>query len=101
MRRPVVPIFWVGNRPSATLGPATRCRVPHRRIGGVLVLTRKVGETIRIGQDVYVTVVKIGTSGIRIGIEAPGNSTIVRGELHSPPEPPPLEIVVQAQDDEA
>ena len=47
----------------------------------MLVLTRSVGEAIQVGPDVYVTVVKISPNSVRIGIEAPQDTSIARGEL--------------------
>ena len=47
----------------------------------MLVVSRKIGERILIGDKVAVTVVKIGNGGVRIGIEAPPEMAIVREEL--------------------
>jgi carbon storage regulator len=47
----------------------------------VLVLSRKSGERILIGDKISVTVVKIGHGGVRIGIEAPPEMAVVREEL--------------------
>jgi carbon storage regulator len=47
----------------------------------VLVLSRKAGERILIGDKITVTVVKIGHGGVRIGIEAPAEMAVVRQEL--------------------
>jgi carbon storage regulator len=47
----------------------------------VLVLSRKSGERILIGDKISVTVVKIGHGGVRIGIEAPPELAVVREEL--------------------
>lgn len=47
----------------------------------VLVLSRKVGERILIGDKIAVTVVKIGHGGVRIGVEAPPELAVVREEL--------------------
>lgn len=47
----------------------------------MLVVTRKIGERILIGDKVVVTVVKIGNGGVRIGVEAPPEMAIVREEL--------------------
>jgi carbon storage regulator len=47
----------------------------------VLVLSRKVGERILIGDKISVTVVKVGHGGVRIGIEAPQEMAVVREEL--------------------
>ena len=48
----------------------------------MLVLSRKVGERIRIGDEVTVTVVRITGGGVRLGIEAPAELSIIREELH-------------------
>lgn len=47
----------------------------------MLVLSRGVGEKIVIGDDITITVVRIGPNGVRIGIDAPGDVPIVREEL--------------------
>ena len=47
----------------------------------MLVLSRKPGERILIGNDVSVMVVRIGPNAVRLGIEAPRSVTIVREEL--------------------
>ena len=47
----------------------------------MLVLSRKVGERIWIGEDISVTVVRITGGGVRIGIEAPHELPVVREEL--------------------
>ena len=50
----------------------------------MLVLSRKPGEKILIGENVSVTIVRIGPNTVRIGIEAPRNMNIVREELCEP-----------------
>ncbi len=47
----------------------------------MLVLSRKPGERIMIGDEVTVTIVRIGPNNVRIGIEAPRTMNIVREEL--------------------
>lgn len=47
----------------------------------MLVLSRKPGERILIGDDIAVTIVRIGPNTVRIGIEAPPSLNIVREEL--------------------
>lgn len=47
----------------------------------MLVLSRKPGQTILVGDDVAITVVRIGPNTVRIGIEAPKGMNIVREEL--------------------
>jgi carbon storage regulator len=50
----------------------------------MLVLSRKVGERVLVGDKVVITVVKIGPNAIRLGIEAPKDMNIVREELVDP-----------------
>ncbi len=47
----------------------------------MLVLSRKVGERIWIGDQISITVVRISGGGVRIGIEAPAEMPVVREEL--------------------
>ncbi|MEX1230236.1 MAG: carbon storage regulator CsrA [Planctomycetaceae bacterium] len=47
----------------------------------MLVLTRKPGETIIIGNDIELTVVEIRGNRIRLGIKAPLETPIQRAEL--------------------
>ena len=47
----------------------------------MLVLSRKVGQRILIGDNISVTVVRVAQGGVRIGIEAPPELPIVREEL--------------------
>lgn len=47
----------------------------------MLVLSRKRDDAIRIGDDIRITIVKIERNCVRIGIEAPNSTPIVREEL--------------------
>ena len=47
----------------------------------MLVLTRKTQERIQIGDSVTITVVRIKGNTVRVGIEAPQEVRVVRGEL--------------------
>ncbi|NLO47755.1 MAG: carbon storage regulator CsrA [Clostridiales bacterium] len=47
----------------------------------MLVLSRKLNETIRIGDDIRVTLLGIEGEKIKIGIEAPKTTRIFREEL--------------------
>jgi carbon storage regulator len=47
----------------------------------MLILTRKVGETIRIGEAVTVRVLEVRGSQVRLGIEAPPDVRIFREEV--------------------
>lgn len=48
----------------------------------MLILTRRVGETFLIGDDIVITVCSIRNSQARIGIEAPKHVTIHRKEVY-------------------
>jgi carbon storage regulator len=47
----------------------------------MLTLTRKPGEWIEVGPDVKIVVKEIRGGAVRIGIEAPDDVKIYRGEL--------------------
>ncbi|PHR99373.1 MAG: hypothetical protein COA78_25030 [Blastopirellula sp.] len=47
----------------------------------MLVLTRKQQEQIRIGDNITLTILKVKGKSIRIGIDAPKDIRVVRGEL--------------------
>ena len=48
----------------------------------MLILTRKLGEMIRIGDDVTVRVIEVRGSQIRLGVEAPPTVRIYREEIY-------------------
>lgn len=47
----------------------------------MLVLTRRIGESVLIGDDVEVTVLDVKGDSIRIGIKAPRETRIQRSEI--------------------
>ncbi len=47
----------------------------------MLVLTRKIGESIKINEDVKITVIDVKGKNIRLGIEAPRETKIYREEV--------------------
>jgi carbon storage regulator len=47
----------------------------------MLVLSRKENETIHIGDDIVITLVKIDRNRVRIGITAPVEVKVLRSEL--------------------
>ena len=51
----------------------------------MLVLTRKINETIIIGENIRVTIMAIHGRQVRLAIEAPQEVTIVREELDRRP----------------
>lgn len=49
----------------------------------MLVLSRRVGETLVIGGDVIITIQKIRGERVRVGIQAPDHVRILRDEIRS------------------
>ncbi len=47
----------------------------------MLVLTRKRDGVIRIGENIVIRVIRTGKSSVKIGVEAPADIRVVRGEL--------------------
>lgn len=47
----------------------------------MLVLSRKIGESIMVGDNIKVEVCRIGPNTVRIGIAAPDSMNIARPEL--------------------
>ena len=72
------PISGVDDIVAGDCNPGT-----HREAGAspMLVLSRKLGEKIVIGDNIVVTVVKIDRNQIRIGIEAPHEVPVYREEI--------------------
>lgn len=48
----------------------------------MLILTRKIGETIRIGDDIVLSVMEIRGNQVRLGIQAPRSVTVHRQEVY-------------------
>ncbi len=48
----------------------------------MLVLTRKSGQTINIGDDIRIKIVEIGNGFVKLGIDAPKEMPIYREELY-------------------
>jgi carbon storage regulator len=64
-------------------GASGKLRQSRTKEKAMLVLSRKTGEKIRIGDNVTVTIVRIGPNNVRLGIDAPRDLNIVREELCS------------------
>jgi carbon storage regulator len=48
----------------------------------MLVLTRKINESVMIGDDVEITVCDVGRHQVRLGIQAPKNVAVWRKEIY-------------------
>ncbi|MFV3332195.1 carbon storage regulator CsrA [Pseudomonas sp. NY15437] len=48
----------------------------------MLILTRRVGETIRIGDDIEVVVLGVKGNQVRIGVTAPRDTEVHREEIY-------------------
>jgi carbon storage regulator len=62
----------------------------------MLVLSRKVDESIRISSDIEVVVQRISGNRVTIGILAPRDIPVVRGELDDYPQGPQETEIVDA-----
>lgn len=47
----------------------------------MLILTRKESERIYLGDDIVLTIVRVGSDKVRIGVEAPSDVRVLRLEL--------------------
>lgn len=48
----------------------------------MLILTRKIGEGIFLGDDIRISILEIRGKQIRIGIEAPSHIVVLREEIY-------------------
>jgi carbon storage regulator len=48
----------------------------------MLILTRRIGETVMIGSEVRVTVLGVNGNQVRVGIHAPKNVAVHREEIY-------------------
>jgi carbon storage regulator len=48
----------------------------------MLILSRRVGETVRIGEDIAITVLGVKGNQVRLGITAPRSVAVNRQEVH-------------------
>src|SRR5947199_3599179 len=71
---------WGSGQGSAQSGGTKRYLRPQRR-NPMLVLSRKVGERVVIGDRIVVTVLEVKGRQVRLGFEAPPDVQIWRGEL--------------------
>lgn len=48
----------------------------------MLILTRRIGEKLLIGDDIEVVVLDVNRNQVKVGIKAPRNMTVLREELY-------------------
>lgn len=49
----------------------------------MLILTRRPGESIKIGDDITVTILGVAGNQVRIGVEAPKSVAVHRDEIYT------------------
>ena len=54
----------------------------------MLVLSRKEGERIKLGDEVVLTIVRLSGDNVRVGIDAPAEMVVLRDELQAFATPP-------------
>lgn len=59
----------------------------------MLVITRKKGESLLIGDDIEITISRIDDGSVKIAIEAPREITILRKELYTEVESENIEAI--------
>ncbi|UUO08719.1 carbon storage regulator [Blastopirellula sp. J2-11] len=57
----------------------------------MLILSRKIGETIHVGDNVTIVINRISGNRVTVGIEAPNQVRILRGEVIDSDETPDAE----------
>ena len=58
------------------------------------MLSRKADQSIHIGDEIRITVVRIRGNRVKLGIEAPGEVSVLRGELVAPLQEEPADAVL-------
>jgi carbon storage regulator len=75
--------------------PPSRFQPPAEVRASMLVLTRKINQSIMIGDQIEITVLAVSGEKVRIGIEAPRDISVFRQEVldtmeeGEDPKPPP------------
>ena len=85
---------FTGAAPGCFFGRPARDRGESRKIHSMLVLTRKMSQTIKLGDDITITVVRTSNGSVKLGVEAPRNIRISREECGERVSSPPSESKV-------
>ncbi len=64
----------------------------------MLILTRKKDEEIRIDSNIIIKIVSVSDNHVKIGIEAPAEVEILRGEIYSKVKETTLEASLQSKE---
>ncbi|MEI8256158.1 MAG: carbon storage regulator, partial [Deltaproteobacteria bacterium] len=73
--------LWHGGCIGLDTHVATKVSLLNAKECAMLVLTRKQQERIHIGENITITVVRLQGNTVRIGIEAPREVRVLRGEI--------------------
>lgn len=55
----------------------------NQEMSKMLILTRRIGETLMVGEEVTVTVLGVNGNQVRIGVDAPKNVEVHREEIYN------------------
>ena len=78
---PIEPYAHIVGVSAGLQSAANPIRHPKQRSKPMLILTRRAGEALRIGDDIEVTVMAVNGTQVRIGIKAPRDVAVDREEI--------------------
>lgn len=73
---------WVSFIPTKTTRKASEGKLVREDIEIVLILTRRVGESVKIDRNITVSVLGIKGNQIRLGVDAPKDVPVHREEIY-------------------
>lgn len=56
--------------------------ITNQEVLTMLVLSRKIGESIKIGEDIEITILRVHHNQVRVGIKAPKKVAVHRDEIY-------------------